>query len=45
MSHSSFEANLKDSRLYTNFDSLIGMSVDELAGLYDTTLLNLLNKH
>ena len=45
MSHSSFEADLKASRLCTNIDSFAGMSVDEPADLYYTTLLNLLNTY
>ena len=45
MSHSSLKAVLKASRRYKNLDSLTEMYVYDLADLYDTTLLNLLNRH
>lgn len=39
-----FEADLQASSLYTNLDSSTEMSVYVLADLYDTTLLDQLNK-
>ena len=45
LSRSAFEADLKASQLCTDLHVLHDSSADELAQLYDTSMLTLLDKH